>query len=667
VKLRRPVWVSCLLLQLWLAGSVPAFSGSLVLRVLIERSSSTVELGQPGRLYRVMGAPKVTSVRGPLQVAARARQQWQIGAFGNTEEARRAAQQVLRTLGRDVTVSVSERPGSDLTRVRVCWEGTPPNRPEKVLSALGFGDAYAVDGDGVIEITSESGTQRCQVAQLDLLPQGDWPTAVGDARYRGSFTLRAHGNELLVINRVELEQYLQSVLPSEMAPTTFPELEALKAQAVAARTYAIAHRGDGAAQGYDLCATAACQVYLGVAAEHPLTTRAVRETEGVVITYNGTLIDALYTSTCGGHTQSSHEIFAGQPTPYLQGVACSWERPLQLRGRERVSRVVSREQLEQELAAVVVGAGPAAPATPQLLRLLARRCGTLAGVETPAANAQEYASQVMRAAGLEEAGAALTGRTAALERLLVLADMYGAPLALPPTDWGDGWHLRAVFAALRILGIIGHDSGDAVPLAVGPGFYPEDGLRARPLTSPTAVYERWASSLQEKPSTEVLPGTALEVYREDDRVLAVVVVRSGGNGEADRRSAWRSWVRELSLAEVARRLRTPELAELRVAERTPTGRVSILVGRLRSGDTRSWSAAVVKRMLELPETRFSLHLVSSQATGTTVRFLGRGWGHGVGLCQNGAYGLARAGKQYVEILTTYYTGVQVGQYSASTP
>src|SRR6185295_10910292 len=106
-----------------------------------------------------------------------------------------------------------------------------------------------------------------------------------------------------IINALDLEDYLRGVVPNELSPVSFPQLEALKAQAVAARTYALRNRGQFQAQGYDICATPTCQVYKGASTENELSDRAVNETRGVVATWHGELINAMYTSTCGGHTE----------------------------------------------------------------------------------------------------------------------------------------------------------------------------------------------------------------------------------------------------------------------------------------------------------------------------------------------------------------------------
>ena len=152
--------------------------------------------------------------------------------------------------------------------------------------------------------------------------------------YRGLFEVRpAEEGRLTVVNVVHLEDYLRGVVPNELSPQAFPQIEALKAQAVAARTYALSHLGDYSSKGYDVCATPSCQVYRGQSSEHPLTDRAVEETRGIVATWRGRAIHAYYTSTCGGHTEEGGAIF-DDDAPYLRGVACLPERSSLPRGAD---------------------------------------------------------------------------------------------------------------------------------------------------------------------------------------------------------------------------------------------------------------------------------------------------------------------------------------------
>ena len=107
-----------------------------------------------------------------------------------------------------------------------------------------------------------------------------------------------------------------------MGPKRYDELEALKAQAVAARTYAMAHRGQFEGEGYDLCATPKCQVYAGLSAEDPLSNAAVDATRGLALGFDGRFADALFISTCGGRTENVENVFGETPVPYLVSVEC---------------------------------------------------------------------------------------------------------------------------------------------------------------------------------------------------------------------------------------------------------------------------------------------------------------------------------------------------------
>ncbi|MHB9023605.1 MAG: SpoIID/LytB domain-containing protein [Armatimonadota bacterium] len=138
-----------------------------------------------------------------------------------------------------------------------------------------------------------------------------------DRPYRGFIELLPAKDGITVVNQVSLEEYLWGVVPSEMG-YTFP-LEALKAQAVAARTYVIKHLGQYAARGYNIDDTPACQVYGGYLIEKPSTTKAVNETAGMVLRYNRKPIDAMYSSTCGGITESA-ACSLGRHIPYLVSV-----------------------------------------------------------------------------------------------------------------------------------------------------------------------------------------------------------------------------------------------------------------------------------------------------------------------------------------------------------
>jgi len=143
-------------------------------------------------------------------------------------------------------------------------------------------------------------------------------------RYRGNMEInidKEYG-KLNVINIIGIEEYLYGVLKKEISPN-WPA-EVLKAQAVAARTFAIFNINKHIDQGYNLCATTHCQAYGGVNHEDPLTNKAVDETRGVIMVYKGKPIDAVYHSDSGGYTEDSENVW-GSFLPYLRSVKSKFE------------------------------------------------------------------------------------------------------------------------------------------------------------------------------------------------------------------------------------------------------------------------------------------------------------------------------------------------------
>lgn len=139
--------------------------------------------------------------------------------------------------------------------------------------------------------------------------------------YRGEAEVRRNPDgSLLVINNISLEFYLMGVVPCEIGKMPSQFYEALKAQAVAARSYAIARKGKRTGSGFELYASTADQVYGGQEKESDITNRAVWETRGIVGIYDGQVIQANYSSTCGGVTADAHNVWKGSDFPYLRSI-----------------------------------------------------------------------------------------------------------------------------------------------------------------------------------------------------------------------------------------------------------------------------------------------------------------------------------------------------------
>jgi stage II sporulation protein D len=144
--------------------------------------------------------------------------------------------------------------------------------------------------------------------------------------YRGIIRILSNGNSFNVVNVLDVEDYLRGVLKMETNPAW--HLEALKAQAVISRTYALKNRGKYGSKGFDLTATPNCQVYRGVNAETSRTDQAIKETKGVVVVYGSDLALTPFHSDSGGATANVAEVWSSS-IPYLRGVkeAASYDSP----------------------------------------------------------------------------------------------------------------------------------------------------------------------------------------------------------------------------------------------------------------------------------------------------------------------------------------------------
>lgn len=161
-------------------------------------------------------------------------------------------------------------------------------------------------------------------------------------RYRGALELRHKSGGLTAVNIVPVDGYLRSVVPEEM-PVDWPA-EAIKAQSVAARSFALASRGRHAGEGYDLCTTTHCQLYTGTAAEKSASNAAIKATRGEVLTYGGKPIEALFHTDSGGMTENSEAVW-GSHVPYLRAAKDTPAKTMPW------TKTISRADLERKLAA----------------------------------------------------------------------------------------------------------------------------------------------------------------------------------------------------------------------------------------------------------------------------------------------------------------------------
>ncbi|WP_407451172.1 SpoIID/LytB domain-containing protein [Fibrobacter sp.] len=173
---------------------------------------------------------------------------------------------------------------------------------------------FEADGNSTEDIAHEFNSEDggCLAVAADK-------KSLGKACYPGSIMFRNTNGKLDAINSVDVEDYLRGVIPYEIGKLDSSRIEALKAQAVAARTYAYKHFNSRESVGFDVYADTKDQVYKGLESATPLTDAAVKATAGVVMTYGGEFIIAYYHSTCGGVTETL-ATWNRADLPYLKSV-----------------------------------------------------------------------------------------------------------------------------------------------------------------------------------------------------------------------------------------------------------------------------------------------------------------------------------------------------------
>ncbi len=203
------------------------------------------------------------------------------------------------------------------------WSLRNTFRNEVIGKGLAGSDSFwkhvtVVEGSTEYDITHSGGSLVSE--ESVVLKPITGMVRIDGSTYRGIAEVALNASSALAgINELPLQEYLYGVVPRELPPVPYGGLEAQKAQAIAARTYALSNMGKRKADGYDLLPTTSDQVYGGYEDEHPVSTSAVDATAGEVAVYNGALISTLYHSTSGGYTANSEDVYSNYVS-YLRGV-----------------------------------------------------------------------------------------------------------------------------------------------------------------------------------------------------------------------------------------------------------------------------------------------------------------------------------------------------------
>jgi stage II sporulation protein D len=513
--------------------------------------------------------------------------------------------------------------------------------------------------------------------------------------YRGYIELSVNSsNRLTIVNVLNLEDYLKGVVPAELSPAVFPQLEAIKAQAVAARTYALRHLGQFAAEGFDICSTPACQVYRGVGVEQRMANEAVAATSGEVLTYEGALIDALYTSTCGGRTEEVQNVFDGEAQPYLVSRACFIERPKILLSAN-VERILSWEAAGAVVTGLVrdddlQGVSLEKPITSsELSRWATRALGRLGQTGCgPIVSGAEPVSAARFARAMTEA-LCWEGRLPFLvsdwdtERLVPaseaedLSDLERRAFAYwVHEQWirpsAEGLRPRKAISRMEVMeSLFRLYVGRSAPVLseatlVGTQgdeliIKGEEDREVLTLADRRYLFRRVEDNTFLAPSLSMVPGDRF-LYHKGHQGIDLVILQSNRAG-FDSSSRFFRWTVRKTADELSRAVNGREalgsVVELRPQRYGKSGRV-VEITIVGTDASRTLRGLAIRRWLGIRENLFYVdRQFDENGTIEAWVFTGGGWGHGVGLCQVGAYGMAASGLSYRDILRHYYPGTIV--------
>ena len=524
------------------------------------------------------------------------------------------------------------RPGAGRdggARAHAAAGDVPPRRAAGRLRLVETGDELEL-------ATTRADRRTAELLQADATP------------YRGLLEVRpAEAGRLTVVNIVNLEDYLRGVVPNELSPEAFPQIEALKAQAVAARTYALAHLGDYASKGYDVCATPACQVYRGQSSEHPLTDRAVEETAG----RRG------HVARAGRSTPTTPPPAAA--TPRTGGRSSTTTRPTCAASPACPRRSSRHTRADTAAPRRDLPGGPETARDVALLEALGRdRRDRPAEARSPwtRGRAPRSVSPAGRLARAERScrlgpGRPLAARATRRASEDPAAERGPEALAAARPCRGPRRRGRPALAEGEVarhrrgqLSILHGEAADSHPLDPGGAPLP------RPRRRPTR--DGGARAVGRGPGASTSSGTGGSSTSRRSRRR-----RGGGRprlaplplgGAPHPRPTWRGRSRATAPSGrvrdiVPKRLgvsgRVVELGVVGSDGRARRSRGCRCAGGWACARTSSWSTARGAR------------------AGEVERFVitGKGWGHGVGLCQVGAFGMAQAGSTFEQILRHYYT------------
>ncbi|MCD9185421.1 MAG: SpoIID/LytB domain-containing protein [Pyrinomonadaceae bacterium] len=558
--------------------------------------------------------------------------------------------------------------------------------------------------------TPESKYSSLKSVAFGSLNERAVPVRLNGKAYRGKLEVFVNSRgTLTVVNVVPMEDYLLGVVPNELG---LPSLEAQKAQAVAARTYAVANVGGYASQGFDMLPTVWSQVYRGVSSENSRATQAVRETSGIVATYKGKPINALYTSTCGGRTENSGNIFDFDE-PYLRGVECSLEghkhfESFLIKSSRELPKINDENQLELVRLTSQFAVNNFLMATNRFsdewfnlppneteLRSWTNQLALKFGKPAPVfsydlVKSQEFADMLAKMIYAPEQADTLLSDSDINYQLSFAdsGDIDKEKRANIAMLFRDGWlslypdfnfHPHRPLTRERMIRLINNiytkkkwlpamQTGVTKPTADGKLVLKSGKSEKQVVVNPNVFLFRQFGDQYFQVKEVALVGGESVAYQTNGlgEVIYMEVKPTDEPTVAENMSPFTMWNVNLSASAVQSRLSRyvrgiGTLLDVNIKQKGYSRRATELelitsngIKTLKGGKIRS--AFRFKEQLFVMNKRYD-----GNGRAVSYSFTGRGWGHGVGMCQYGAYGLGKMGVKYDAILKHYYTGITLSK------
>jgi stage II sporulation protein D len=563
------------------------------------------------------------------------------------------------------------------------------------------------------------------------------PIKINGKSYRGKVEVFVNSRgTLTVVNVVLMEDYLRGVVPNELG---LPELEAQKAQAVAARTYAWANFNGFASQGFDLLPTTRSQVYKGYSTENSFANRAIMETNGIVAMYQGKPINAMYTSTCGGRTENVENIY-DHDEPYLRGVECSLEKnyfdifsiktsrePARIKDENKLSLVreasmlaisgfngsatrfsdewfdaaPTNQELQTWFSSVTARIPRPTIAMPTLqTNSLPLPTTSPTPIPTPqptpvplpsfptdakpsnVANylgtilyGQGYADTLMSQADIDyqlsfEDGKDVPANARANTAILIRdgwLSLYSDATLRPNQPMPRAKILHLIYRLATKKNWLSTLQTGTTKSSVDGKLIVRSGKSEKQLTLKSDVYlfRQFGENLYQVKETALVGGESVSYQTNSLGEVAYLEVKPTISATVpDRVSSFSLWNTNLTASAVQSRLSRyvrgmGTLLDMRVTK-TGVSRRAIEIEMITSNGVFKLNRGKIRSALKLREQLFVVNKkYDANGRVTSYNFTGRGWGHGIGMCQYGAYGLAKMGVKYDKILKHYYSGIDL--------